>query len=216
MMRFHNLLAAAIAIAMLAIPAAAAAQTTWYIDDGTPPYLWEDSVLGPDWEWMAPDAIAPGDTACSYSILFSNDFFRPFYAATQAMDTEFVDKHFWAEIYLCNEYYDFSESVTVTLGMGVAGNPGSFTQVASPVTVTGIDYVDPVWLCGQMYLFDFGVLPSVMLSDSSLILKIEQPVDTGGRTHIWWDGECCPSALHMSEPTGARSVSWSDLKADFR
>lgn len=204
-------------ILLLAIPMLAAAQdTAWYINDGPDAnYLWEDLSLGSFWEWMAEDAIEPGDLVCTYTDLLTGDFFQPYYATTAPMSVSYVERHFWAELYLDNGWTGFFESVTVTLGTGMAGNAASFTAVSAPITVTGITDTGS-WECGQLVLFDFNILPLVTLNDSSLILKIEHPTDTGGVTHIFWDGECCPSALYVSGDTPATDRSWSGVKKSYR
>jgi len=201
---------------MLSVPTLLPAQEmTWFINDGpNSTYLWEDTSLGPFWEWMAPDAIAPEDTSCTYTDLPTGDYYQPLYAATAAGDVTYTDQHFWAELYLDNAWTGYFETVSVTLGTGIAGAAGTFSPVAGPIALSSI--IDTgTWVCGAPYLFDFGVLPSVVLSNSSLILKIDHPVDTGGVTHIFWDSECCPSALHMSDGTATDESNWSRVKTEY-
>ncbi len=199
---------------LLAIPSLSAAQV-WYFNDGPSAtgYWWSDDSIGPFWEWMGQDAIAPGDTVCTYTDMMSDSYYQPYWASTQVYEEGDPTTHFWAEIYFDNMYLGYQEAVTVTLGKGTPGNPASFVPLTAPVTGT-ISSSGNI-SCGFPYTFDFGMV-TFALNGEALILKIEEPTDTGGRVHIFWDGECCPSALYANPTVPGEEASWSHLKALYR
>ncbi len=209
-----RMLAAVFALTLL-IPAASLAQeASWFFNDGPDGlYMWEDTAIGPFWEYMGPDLLGP-QTECSWTDLLTGQYYQPYYACSEEMNTVFVDKHFWAEIYLDDSWNLPSGPVSATLGTGVCGQEGSFAAVAGPVWVNPI--YSGTWDCGLMYTFDFGVLAELIVANASLIVKIDHPTDDGGTTHIFWDSECCPSALHMAPGTAVRGESWSSVKGLYR
>jgi len=201
-------------LSLLAAPSISVAQT-WYFNDGmsTNGYWWSDDSIGPFWEWMGPDAIEPGDVDCTYTDMMTDDYYQPFWASTQIYEQEDTATHFWAEIDFDNNHPGFQELVTVTLGKGLPGNPASFIPLAAPVN--GTISTSGIFDCGTKYIFDFGMV-SFALNGEALILKIEELNDSGGNTHIFWDGECCPSALYASGAVPDDETSWGGLKALYR
>jgi hypothetical protein len=203
-------LACALLIA-LSVPAAAQ-DFTWFINDGPDgAYAWTDLGLGTFWEAMAADAIEPGDVDCRVADLPLPPEVTAYWACTAPLSFDFANYGFWADLYLSNNYEAHSNPVFATLGRGTCGQEQSFTAIAGPVQVD-LTYFDPEMDCGLAYRFDFGVIGSLALTNESLILKIEyagQPNDG----HIYWDGECCPSALACEEGTAAATASFSLVKA---
>ncbi|MCP4089292.1 MAG: hypothetical protein GY746_05825 [Gammaproteobacteria bacterium] len=207
---------AALTIILFLIPTLALGQgMAWYFNDGPSAggYWWSDSSVGPFWEWMSPDAIGPDDINCTYTDMMTGQYYQPFWATTQLYDSEQWAGVFWAEIYFENSYPGFPELVTVTLGKGIPGLAGSFTPLASPVSV--IVSASGTMQCGTLHTFTFGNL-SIALNNEALILKIEQQVNTGGTTHIFWDSDCCASALFGDSVIPTTNSSWGTVKALYR
>ncbi len=200
-----------ITVPLLAIPTLSMGQSyEWYINDGQGTvYWWEDITIGVDWEWMAPDAIEPGDVECTTADLPSGG---SYYAATQPTDWDCTECEFYAIVYFDNNWPDFVEVVTATLGIGDAGLPGTFSPIAPPATanVATSGNID----CGVAVQFDFGLSPDCLLVNNSLILRISY-VDLGGNTHVFWDGECCPSALYANCDTPVENETWGAIKTIF-
>ena len=200
---------------LLIVPVLGLAQEySWYFDDGPDGmYAWEDVSIGPFWEWMFPTAIEVGDITCTIADLLTNEYHQPYYACSPIEDATYLDKHFWAEIYLDNSWAG-TETVDVYFGTGTPGVAASFVSIVGPVT--GTVTTSGTWDCGVMYSFDFGTIPSITLASNSLIVMIDHPVDNGGTTHVFWDGECCPSVLHMEPSTAVDEESWSRVKSLYR
>ena len=201
-------------VLLIALAGPAAAQDfTWFINDGPDgSYLWTDTGIGPFWEAMAVDAIEPGDVICTYTDLpVVGDGVLAYYACTAPQTHDFSNYSFWADLYLSNNYVDHSNPVTVTLGTGTCGQEPSFVAVGNPVTLDLVDF-DPELDCGVAYHFDFGVVATLPLNGESLILKIEY-AGIAYDGHIFWDSECCPSALGCEEGTAALPTSFSLVKS---
>ncbi|MFH1689380.1 MAG: hypothetical protein ABIE42_03980 [Candidatus Eisenbacteria bacterium] len=217
-MKLNAMIALAVAL-LISLPAACLGQTptaSWYINDGPDAvYWWEDTSIGSFWEWMYSTAIDAGDDTCAISDLPSPYLpGQSLYAVSYPEINDYSACDFWAELYLDNNYGGYSEPVTVTLGTGTAGVLGSFVAVATPVTVfvTTSGAID----CGVAYTFNFGTVANCVLNGNSLILKIDN-ADTGGNTHIYWDSECCPSALHAYCPASpVEDNSWGVIKGLYR
>jgi len=205
------LLACALLIA-LAAPAAAQ-DFTWFINDGPDGggYAWTDLGLGPFWEAMAADAIEPGDTICTLADLPLPPEVTAYWACTAPLNFDFAGYGFWADLYLSNNYEGHSNPVFATLGTGTCGDDQGFTPLVGPVQVD-LTYYDPEMDCGQAYRFDFGVIGSLVLTNQSLVLKIEY-AGQAGDGHIYWDSECCPSALACEEGTAAAPASIGLVKS---
>lgn len=204
-------LLAALIVAVMALPAAAQ-DFTWTINDGPDgTYAWTDTGIGPFWEAMATDAIAPGDLDCRIADLPLPPEVAAYWACTAPQSFDFSNYSFWADLYLSNNYEDHSNLVFATLGTGACGDDQGFTAIAGPVQVT-LTYFDPELDCGLVHRFDFGVIASLPLAGQSLVLKIEY-AGLAGDGHIFWDGECCPSALGCEEGTAAAPASFGLVKS---
>ncbi len=111
--------------------------------------------------------------------------------------------HFWADIWFANNYAG-ANTITVELRRGAWMNQGTLIASATG-TVTNV-------MPGALYTFNFGVIPTLVLNNESLIVKI---IYTGmsGDTHIYWDQPNYPSALNADRevPTGA--ATWGKIKA---
>jgi hypothetical protein len=201
-------------LTLLVLPGLAFAQAfTWFVNDGPDvTYLWEDTSIGTFWEAMAVDAIEPGDLTCTYTDLpVVADGVLAYYACTAPQTYDFSDYSFWADLYLSNNYVDHSNPVTVTLGTGTCGQEGSFIAVAGPITLDLVDF-NPELDCGIAYHFDLGVVASLPLNGESLILKIEY-AGIAYDGHIFWDSECCPSALACEHGTPVETMNFGSVKA---
>lgn len=188
----------------------------WEINDGPDAtYWWEDLSIGSFWEWMYAGAIEAYEDTCAVSDLPSPYLpTQALYAVSPPEIRDYSGCDFWAELYLDNNWAGFSEPVTVTLGTGTAGIPGSFVAVAAPVTVfvTTSGNIN----CGVPYTFNFGTVANCVLNNTSLILEITNN-DTGGNTHIYWDAQCCPSALYAFCPgSGIEAESWGAIKGLYK
>jgi len=206
----------ALTILLLTIPTIAFGQgVAWYFNDGPSAggYWWSDDTIGPFWEWMSPDAIGIDDIDCTYTDMMTDQYYQPFWTTTELYESEQWTGVFWAEIFFENSYNGFMENVTVTLGKGIPGIAASFTPLAPPVSVN-VSATGMMW-CGTKHVFMFGSL-AIALNNEALILKIEQQVDTGGTTHIFWDSECCASALFGDSVIPTTNSSWGTVKTLYR
>jgi hypothetical protein len=66
-------------------------------------------------------------------------------------------------------------------------------------------------VCGMPYTFDFGVPASLTLTNQSLIIKIWTTVPPGD-VHIFWDADCCPSALYADCTVPVEEKTWGQVK----
>jgi hypothetical protein len=185
------------------------ATAVWYFNDG-PHSTWQwadsDPQLGVFWEWMSPTAIAPADTVCGAA-----DVLQPpqeYYAAAAVQASDIYWCHFWAVIYLSNNYADHNNPVYAALGYGTPGNAASFVQVSATATVNVTNFTMG---CGVPYTFDFAVPPSFTLTNQSLIIKIWTTIPPGD-VHVYWDSVCCPSALYADCTVPAEGDSWGRIK----
>jgi hypothetical protein len=201
---------------LLCLPAAGSGQiitNTWYFNDGPGTvYQWGDAdpQLGPYWEWMGPGYLLPDETSCAYA-----DVLQPpqeYYAASQVEASNTYAGNFWAEIYLSNNYAQRNNPVHAAIGYGTPGNPASFVQVGPTVTqnVTNLSVG-----CGQMYTFNFGGPLYINLANQSVIIKIWTTIPPGD-VHIYWDAQCCPSALYLDSTVPVEAESWGAIKQVFR
>ena len=197
---------------LLCLPVVGTAQiisNVWYINDGPGTvYAWGDSdpQLGAFWEWMGPGYITTGDTVCAYA-----DVLQPpqeYWAASQVEASMNYVGNFWAEIYLSNNYADHNNPVYAAIGYGTPGNPGSFVQVGPTVTANVTDFTVG---CGALYLFDFGGPHVIGLTNQAVLFKIWTDVPPGD-VHVYWNGECCPSALYLGSTNAVESESWGAIK----
>ena len=210
-MRTHGIVLCFIAV-LVFLPAVSPGQSVseyWYFNDG-PHGTWQwgdsDSQLGSFWEWMDPLAITIADTVCAVA-----DVLQPpqeYYAATQIIASKTYWCHFWSIIYLSNNYPDHNNPVHAALGYGTPGNPASFIQISPTVTVNVTNFT---MVCGLPYTFDFGVPPSFTLTNQSLIIKIWTTVPPGD-LHVFWDADCCQSALYADCTVPVEEESWGRIK----
>ncbi len=207
---------AVILIAPFLVMPMTASADVWYFNDGASAsgYWWADDTIGPFWEWMSPDAIEPGDTTCTWTDLPVQGEVNAYYACSGPVFATFMDCDAWADIYLANNWPDGSNPTTATLGVGTCGDPQSFVAIATPVTVTVTNQMGPPY-CGQKYTFNFGQIDFLDPAGQSLIVMITYTgVDYDG--HIYWDGECCPSALNIECMTPSDEASWGTIKGLYR
>lgn len=182
---------------------------TWYFNDGPGTVYWwgdTDPQLGPFWEWMGPGYIAPGDTACAYADVLMPP--QEYYAASQVEASMTYVGNYWAKIYLSNNYLDHNNPVYAAIGYGTPGNPSSFVQVGPTVTVNVINLTVG---CGLPYVFDFGGPHSINLTNQAILIKIWTTVPPGD-VHIYWDSECCPSALYLGSEVSVETETWGAIK----
>jgi hypothetical protein len=161
------------------------------------------------WEEMFQNAA--DQPACSICDL---DPSQDYYAYSPIMTNTYTDCAFWAEIYFANNWLGSQNVIYVTLGVGLPGNAASFVPFTAPVSQVVTNQMEPPY-CGMLYVFNFGMIPEVLLNQESLIVRIHY---TGayGDGHIYWDSECCPSALYIDCPSPVESGTWSTIKAMYR
>ena len=197
---------------ILCLPAVGMSQIitdTWYFNDGPgTAYWWGDSdpQLGAFWEWMGPGAIAPGDTVCGMGDVLMPP--QEYYATSLVEASMTYAGNFWAKIYLSNNYAAHNNPVHAAIGYGTPGTPASFVQVGPTVTVNVTNFTVG---CGMSYTFNFGGPLYVTLTNQSIIIKIWTTVPPGD-VHIYWDAECCPSALYLDSTVGTENESWGVIK----
>jgi hypothetical protein len=165
------------------------AQNAWYFNDSGM-QGWGQNYNPPDrWEWM--DAGPLDGPSPHYTDLDPNN---PYYACSNPIIADYSGLPFFAEIFFGNNYQGYSQSVTVELYKGNWMNPPAGAALAS-ATVSVTHYLNDV----GKYWFDFGVIPSLVLNNECLILKITT-VASPANTHIFWDALAFRSALHQGVP----------------
>ena len=65
--------------------------------------------------------------------------------------------------------------------------------------------------CGAEYTFDFGGPHIINVLNQSVLIKIWTTIEPGD-VHIYWDAECCPSALYLGTSVGVETESWGTIK----
>lgn len=194
---------AVVAVAVLAMPILGMAAppptvTTWYFDDsGVVGWGQNGWANPPQWEWM--DAGPLAGTLPYYDL----DPQNPYYACSSVLTADFSGFRFWADIWFANNYAG-ANTITVELRRGGWLNQGTLIASATG-TVTNI-------MPGALYTFDFGVIPTLVLNNESLIVKI---IYTGmsGDTHIYWDLSTAPSALNADREVPVDAATWGKIKA---
>lgn len=215
-MRYKAIALCVVAV-LLVVPAVCSGQIVtqkWFFNDGPcPSYQWGDSdpiLGGPYWEWMDSLAIGPADSLCGIADVLNPP--QEFYATSQVASNETWWCHFWAEIYLSNNYANHNNPVHAALGYGTPGNTASFVQVAPTVTVN-VTNLTPG--CGIPYIFDFAIPASFTLVNQALMVKIWIDVPPGD-VHIYWDSPCCPSALYADCTVPVEEKTWGTIKELYR
>lgn len=183
--------------------------TVFYFNDG-PHSTWQwgdnDPQLGQFWEWMSPSITPPSDSLCAAA-----DVLQPpqeYYATTQVFAHDVFWCHFQAVLYLSNNYPDHNNPVHAAMGYGTPGNAASFVQVSATVTVNVTNYTMG---CGMPYVFDFALVPSFSVNNQSVMVKFWTTVAPGD-VHVYWNGECCPSALYADCTVPADQDTWGKIK----
>jgi hypothetical protein len=131
---------------------------------------------------------------------------HPYFASTGAYDRVFWDKHFWAELWLANNYTPVvPRTVVVELWTGDWENPVFHAASASAV----VDNAPPA----QRYVFDFGVI-DLYATTYTIILKIiyNGPL---GDTHIYWANASYPTGLYSNAPVPVAPSTWGKIKAMY-
>ncbi len=196
--------------ALILIPALAMGQAfSWFIDDGVDVggLAWSDAAYGPYWEWMGTASFAP---TCVWADLPNEPAY--YWACSDPQSFDYSGYAFWADLYLANNWPGHINPVTVTLGRGLCGDPQTFVTIGQPVGLAVLEYDDTGQDCGFLYRFDFGIFTDLVLNGESLILRIGYTGDPYD-AHIYWDSECCPSALHCEAGTAVDTSNWSAVKA---
>jgi hypothetical protein len=188
-MKFKLLLTLAVALIWSLTASVAWSQNTWYFDD-SPPAGWGNGTPPiPFWE---PMDFGPLE-GCVFQDL-AND--SPRYGCTALMNADFSGYHFYADIWLAYNTSYYPDSVWAELRTGTWGSP-------DPGPPLGRDSVLVTHTMGSpgKYTFDFGTIPTLVLSNKSLIVVVIYP-RPAGNIHIYWNGPDCPSALHATGPGG--------------
>lgn len=186
-------------VAFLLVAMAAPAESAsyvWYVDDGTPDvggYWWSDAAIGAFWEYMNPATLGP--TCRVEDIGISSDPMKWSCTALQTADYSGYD--FRAELWIENGSQ--SNIITVELRIGTPGNEGTIllgSQTFTPIVALG----------AQQNTVNFGIIPSCVLSNQSLVLKIYRIAGNQYDIHIHWDAADCPTAVHATNDPQVQDV----------
>jgi hypothetical protein len=184
------------AMLLLAFHAPAQSATVvWYVDDGTPDvggYWWSDAAIGPHWEYMNTGTL--GQICRMEDIGISTDPMK--WSCTPQHSADYSGYDFWAELWIENG--SGTNIITVELRLGTPGNEGALLASQTFVPLVGVG--------AQKNTVNFGTLPSVVLTNQSLILKIYRIQGINYDIHIHWDDTPCPSALHASNDPQVQDV----------
>ena len=60
-------------------------------------------------------------------------------------------------------------------------------------------------------MFDFGTPALLALINNAIIVEITY-TGQAGDTHIYWDGQCCPSALYADCTVPVEERTWGNVK----
>ena len=197
---------------ILFLPVAGVAQIiteTWYFNDGEgTDYRWGDAdpELGQFWERMGKRYVPPEDTACAYGDILTPP--QEYYAVSEIEAGVSYFGYFSAEIFLSNNYPGHENPVYAAIGYGTPGNAASFIQVGPAVSV---NVTNMTIGCGEPYSFIFGGPYEIFLENQALMIKIWTTVPPGD-VHIYWYGQCCPSALHYDSEVSVEEETWGTIK----
>jgi hypothetical protein len=191
--------AAVVAMATLAGVCAAVPLHTWYFDEsGTLGWGQNGWANPPQWEWM--DAGPLSNPLPYYDL----DPANPYYACSGAHSADYSGLYFWADIWFANNYIS-ANTITVELRKGGWYNQGSLVASAVQVVTNQLPG-------GVKYTFAFGVIPTLVLNNESLVVKIIYSGQSGDG-HIYWDLTAYPSALHADAPVPTDYSTWGKVKA---
>jgi hypothetical protein len=193
-------LAAFIVICALAAPAAG--QLTWYAQNIGEPIWGPHGGANPDF-WEPMDVLPYFGPECSFVDL---DPENPYFAFSGGTDRIFRNTHFWAELWLANNFIPVvPRQVDVELWLGGHYNPVVFVASASVMVTNAAP--------AQQYIFDFGAM-DLYPATASIILKIIYYGPLGD-THIYWASESCPTGLYSDAPVPVKPSTWGKIKALF-
>jgi hypothetical protein len=182
---------------------ASAAGLNWYVQNQGSPE-WGDVSGGSQLFWELMDPSFPSSAAVSFVDLDPNN---AYFAFTGMYDQMFWGTHFWAELWLANNFVPtVARRVDAELWVGTFGQPGNLLAAAN----TMVNNAAPA----QKYVFDFGVL-DVPATLANIILKITYSGPVGD-THIYWAHSSCPSGLYSNAPLSVHPSTWGRIKALYR
>ena len=156
----------------------------WYFrnEDEDYWYAW-GTETHPWWEIMEPGRPSG---SCTIADMFHDTLYCAF---TEPLTVDLSGYHFYAGIVFANEYDPVRNEVVVELQRGsMLGTPLASASVTIDTDVP------------TMFSLDFGTIYDLDLFYEEIILVIDY---VGGgilpQSHIYWDGEDCPSALYAEE-----------------
>ena len=193
-------LAAFFVLCLLAAPAAG--QLNWYVETWGDP-VWGDSGGGNHVFWEPMNEVPIFGPVSFVDLDPGNAYF----ASTGNYDRVFWATHFWAELWLANNFSPVvPRQVDVELWTGDWENPVTLAASAS-ATVTNA-------APAQKYVFNFGVI-DLFVTTYTIILKIiyNGPL---GDTHIYWANASCPSGLYSDAPVPVELSTWGRIKSLYQ
>ena len=184
------------------IAAPATAQLNWYVENyGNP--VWGD-IGGGNRVFWEPMHVVPIFGPVSFVDL---DPGNAYFASTGNYDRVFWSTHFWAELWLANNFSPVvPRQVDVELWTGDWELPVTFVASASAT----VNNAAPA----QQYVFDFGVI-DLFATTYTIILKIiyNGPL---GDTHIYWANASYPSGLYSDAPVPVEPSTWGKIKSMYQ
>jgi hypothetical protein len=193
-------LAAFLVLSLLAVPAAG--QLNWIVENWGDP-IW-GSGSGANQTFWEPMNTVPILGPVSFVDLDPNN---PYFASSGAYDRVFRSTHFWAELWLANNFTPVvPRQVDVELWTGDWQLPVTFVASASAT----VNNAPPA----QKYVFDFGTI-DLYATTYTIILKI---IYTGplGDTHIYWANASYPTGLYSDAPVPVDPSTWGRIKSLYR
>jgi hypothetical protein len=193
-------MAAAVFLVFCFLATPVAAQLSWKVENAGDPVWGGSGPPNPDyWEQMAVYPVY--GPSCSFVDL---DPDNPYFAISGAYDRVFRNTHFWAELWLANNFIPVvPRQVDVELWTGGWYNP---VYLAASASAT-VNNAAPA----QKYTFDFGII-DLHVTTYSIILKIIYYGPLGD-THIYWANASCPTGLYSDAPVPTESSTWGKIKA---
>ena len=198
-MRKSKLLIPVFVMALLLValaPSAESASYVWYIDDGVPDvggYWWGDAAIAAHWEYMNPATLGPSCRVEDIGI--PTDPMK--WSCTAQHTADYSGYDMWADLWIENGSQ--TNVITVELRLGTPGNEGSLlaSQTFTPIVAIG----------AQLNTVNFGTIPTCVLANQSLILKIYRTTGINYDIHIHWDHAIdCASALNASNDQQVQDI----------